>query len=82
MKRMTCSQLGGACDLVHQGEDANEIIKAQDRHLREAVAGGDVEHQPALKEMKGRWRRPVSGMKWYRQVQRDFAALPAETASR
>ena len=82
MKRMTCSQLGGACDLVHQGEDANEIIKAQDRHLKEAVAGGDAEHQPALKEMKARWRRPVSGMKWYRQVQRDFAALPAETASR
>ena len=82
MKRMTCSQLGGACDLVHHGEDANEIIKAQDRHLREAVAGGDAEHQPALREMKARWRRPVSGLKWYRQVQRDFAALPAEAASR
>jgi hypothetical protein len=27
--------------------------------------------------MKGRWKRPVSGMKWYRQVQRDFAALAA-----
>ena len=24
--------------------------------------------------MKGRWKRPVSGLKWYRQVQRDFAA--------
>lgn len=29
-----------------------------------------------MKAMKGRWRRPVSGLKWYRQAQRDFAALP------
>ena len=75
MKTMTCKQLGGTCDLAHQGDDFNTIIKAQDRHLREVVAAGDREHEPALKEMKGRWKRPVSGMRWYRQVQRDFAAL-------
>ena len=63
------------------GEDANEIIHAQDRHLREAVAAGSSEHEPALRDMKGRWRRPVSGMKWYRKVQRDFAALPSDTVS-
>jgi hypothetical protein len=78
MKTMTCRELGGACDLAHHGGDANEVIKAQDRHLREAVAGGDSEHETALREMKGRWKRPVSGLKWYRQVQRDFAALPAD----
>ena len=75
MKSMTCRQLGGACDVAHRGDDANEIIKAQDRHLRDAVAGGDTGHEAALKDMKGRWKRPVSGLKWYRQVQRDFAAL-------
>ena len=73
MKSMTCRQLGGPCDVAHRGEDANEIIKAQDRHLREAVAAGNTEHQGALKMMKGRWKRPLSGVKWYRQVQRDFA---------
>jgi predicted small metal-binding protein len=77
MKTMTCHQLGGPCELTHTGDDANEIIKHQDRHLREAVAAGSVEHEPALRDMKGRWRRPISGMKWYRQVQRDFDALPA-----
>ena len=78
MKSMTCRQLGGPCDLVHRGEDANEIIKAQDAHLNEAVAAGSDEHAPALKAMKGRWKRPVSGLKWYRQVQRDFDALPTD----
>ena len=76
MKTMTCRQLGGACAVAHHGDDANEIIKAQDKHLREAVAAGENDHETALGAMKGRWKRPVSGMKWYRQVQRDFAALP------
>jgi predicted small metal-binding protein len=81
MKGMTCRQLGGACDLVHRGDDANEVIKAQDHHLREVVAAGSSDHEPALKDMKGRWKRPVSGLKWYRRVQRDFAALPDETGT-
>ena len=78
MKTMTCKQLGGPCDFAHHGEDANEVIKAQDRHLREAVASGATDHEAALTAMKGRWKRPISGMRWYRQAQRDFAALPDE----
>lgn len=82
MKTMTCKQLGGACELAHCGNDANEIIHAHDSHLREAVAAGHVDHEPALRAMKGRWRRPISGMQWYRTVQRDFAALPDDAVSR
>jgi len=78
MKVMTCKQLGGPCDLPHQGNSADEVIKAQDRHLKEMVAGGDAAHESALKEMKGRWKRPLSGMAWYRKAKRDFAALPAD----
>lgn len=76
MKVMTCQQLGGPCELEHRGATADEVIKAQDRHLREMVADGDAAHEPALKDMKGRWKRPISGMGWYRQVKRDFAGLP------
>jgi hypothetical protein len=73
---MTCQQLGGPCGLELQGATADEIIKAQDRHLKQAVAAGDSTHESALKDMKGRWRRPISGMGWYKQVKRDYAALP------
>jgi len=76
MKTMTCKQLGGPCDLPLTGSTSNDVIKAQDEHLKETVAAGDTDHATALREMKGRWKRPVSGLKWYRQVQRDFAALP------
>ncbi len=75
MKTMTCKQLGGPCDLALRGNTADEVIKAQDKHLKEAVAGGDETHADALKAMKGRWKRPVSGMSWYRNTKRDFAAL-------
>jgi len=76
MKTMTCKQLGGPCDLAHSGEDANVIIKAQDKHLREAVKAGDIAHEEAAKAMKGRWKNPFAGMGWYNQVKKDFAALP------
>jgi hypothetical protein len=78
MKTMTCEQLGGPCDHRLQGTTADEVIKAQDGHLKEMVAGGDEAHAPALKEMKGRWKRPISGMGWYRNTKRDFAALPED----
>jgi predicted small metal-binding protein len=76
MKTMTCKQLGGPCDFLLEGGTADEVIKAQDRHLRDAVAAGDDAHESALKDMKGRWKHPISGMGWYKKVKRDYAALP------
>lgn len=76
MKTMTCKDLGGPCDLAHRGATADEVIKAQDRHLKEVVAGGDDAHGDALKEMKGRWKHPIAGMGWYRDTKRKFAELP------
>jgi hypothetical protein len=75
---MSCRQLGGACDLALRGETADEVIKAQDRHLREAVAAGDAAHEQALEEMKGRWKHPLRGMGWYKSTKREFAGLPED----
>ena len=61
MKTMTCRALGGACDLAHHGDSADEVIKAQDRHLRDAVAGGDTTHEEALAAMKGYGGAPSPG---------------------
>ena len=78
MKTMTCKQLGGPCDAAFQGETADEVIKAQDKHLREAVAAGDETHKTALDEMKGRWKHPIKGMGWYKQTKKTFADLPED----
>lgn len=78
MKTMTCRHLGGPCDLPLRGETADHVIQAQDRHLNEAVAGGDASHEQAREEMKGRWKRPKRSLDWYFATKRAFAELPED----
>ena len=75
---MTCRQLGGPCEHELHGDSADAVIKLQDEHLRAAVDAGDDTHAAALQAMKGRWKRPISGMSWYRSTKREFAALPED----
>ncbi|NRQ51363.1 hypothetical protein [Aeromicrobium stalagmiti] len=76
MKTMTCRQLGGPCELAHTGETADDVINAQDKHLKEAVQAGDASHQAARDDMKGRWRHPKKSLGWYRDMKSAFAELP------
>ena len=76
MKTMTCRQLGGPCYLAHEGESADDVIKAQDKHLKEAVKAGDEAHGPAREDMKGRWRHPKKSLDWYKSMKQTFADLP------
>lgn len=76
MKTMTCRQLGGPCDLELAGETADDVIKSQDRHLKDAVRAGDGTHEQAHQQMKGRWKHPRASLGWYRDVKRAFADLP------
>lgn len=78
MKIMTCRALGGPCDLEHRGGSADDVIKAQDRHLKEAENAGDATHQQARDAMKSRWRHPRKSMDWYRDTKAAFASLPSE----
>ena len=73
---MTCRQLGGPCDLEHHGETHDDVINAQDRHLKEAERAGDATHQEARDAMKGRWRRPKKSLDWYNGMKKAFAELP------
>ena len=76
MKTMTCRQLGGPCDLALRGDTADDVIQAQDQHLKEVTAAGDSEHRAARDAMKGRWKNPVKGLGWYNDTKKAFAALP------
>ena len=78
MKTMTCRQLGGPCDLEHHGESADDVINAQDQHLKDAVKDGDTAHGPARDEMKSRWRHPKRSLGWYNDCKKAFAALPED----
>ncbi|MEP7055531.1 MAG: hypothetical protein ABI912_09815 [Actinomycetota bacterium] len=78
MKTMTCRQLGGPCDLEHRNESADDVIKAQDRHLKAAEKAGDASHHEAHAAMKGRWLHPKKSMDWYRDTKKAFAELPED----
>lgn len=76
MKTMTCRELGGPCELAHRGETADDVINAQDQHLKQAVAAGDTAHEEARREMKYRWLHPKKSLGWYNEMKAAFAALP------
>ena len=78
MKTTTCEALGGACDFELRGKTPDEVIKLQDKHLKEMAAGGDETHAAAYKAMQGRWKNPVKAMGWYRATKRQIAALPGD----
>lgn len=70
--------MGGPCDMAFHGNNADEVIKAQDAHLKEMSANGDASHESAAKEMQGRWKNPIGGMKWYLDTKKAFSALPED----
>jgi predicted small metal-binding protein len=76
MKTMTCKALGGPCDLEHRGQSADDVIKAQDRHLKDTEKAGDETHRESREAMKARWRHPKKSMGGYRDTKAAFAALP------
>ncbi len=78
MKTMTCKQLGGPCDLQFHGNSADDVIKAQDKHLKEMAASGDQTHVSAAKMMADRWKNPIAGWGWYSNTKKEFAALPED----
>ena len=72
---MTCKQMGGPCDAQFHGNSADEVIKADDQHLKDKVAEGDESHKATSEAMQERWKDPAGGMEWYQKMQADFAAL-------
>ena len=64
--------------LEHHGASADDVIKAQDRHLKASVRAGDAAHEPAHADMKSRWRHPKRSLGWYRATQQSFAELPKD----
>jgi len=70
--------MGGPCDAPFHGNTGDEVIKAEDKHLREAVGAGDETHRSALKSMQERWKNPIKGMGWYLSTKKAFAALPED----
>ena len=51
MKKMTCKDLGGACDTVITGNTPGEIGENCKKHVMELKSRGDTSHDAAMQKM-------------------------------
>ncbi|EAR00343.1 hypothetical protein [Maribacter sp. HTCC2170] len=76
MKKMTCKQLGGACDLVFEAETFEEMAEMSKKHGMEMFQKNDMAHLRAMKEMKDKMQAPDAMANWYDGKRKEFNSLP------
>ncbi|WP_430883211.1 hypothetical protein [Fusibacter sp. JL216-2] len=78
MKKMTCKQLGGACDLEFKAETFEEMAELSKNHGMEMLEKGDKAHLEAMNEMKKRMKNEGAMQDFMRQMKQAFDATPEE----
>lgn len=76
MKKMTCLQLGGACDLEFEAETFDEIAKLSKAHGKEMFMKSDIPHLNAMNAMQESMKSPDDMHKWFAGKKAEFEALP------
>jgi hypothetical protein len=72
MKKMTCKQLGGACDLVFIGETFEELANQSKKHGMEMFQKGDVAHIEAMNELQKMMKTPEDFGNWFESKKEEF----------
>lgn len=75
MKKMTCKQLGGACDIEFFGETFDEIANQSKRHGMEMFQMKDANHIEAMNEMQNLMKTPSDFTIWYESKKEEFNSL-------
>ena len=81
MKRVTCKQLGGACDLVFEANTFKEAASLSQQHGMEMVKANDKAHLDAMKEMQVPMTDPQAMQQWMRDKKDMFNSLPEQEAA-
>ena len=76
MKRMTCKQLGGACDLEFHAETFEEMAELSKKHGMEMFQQNDKPHLRAMAIMREQMQSPNAMDVWFEERRREFDALP------
>ncbi|MFA9289398.1 MAG: DUF1059 domain-containing protein [Weeksellaceae bacterium] len=76
MKRMTCNQLGGACDKEFKAETFEEMAKLSQAHGMEMAAEKDEAHLEAMDKMTEMMNEPEAMQQWMDEKRAEFEALP------
>ena len=76
MKKMTCKELGGACNEEFKAETFEEIAKLSKSHGIEMFKKQDAAHLEAMNKMKTLMQTPDAMSKWMQTKEQEFNALP------
>lgn len=75
MKKMTCKQLGGACDVVFFGETFEEMVSQSKKHGMEMFQKADEAHVEAMQKMQTLLKSPSDFEKWLTGKKAEFMDL-------
>ncbi|PCJ14832.1 MAG: DUF1059 domain-containing protein [Gammaproteobacteria bacterium] len=76
MKRMTCKQLGGACDIEFQANSFDEMSELSKLHGMEMFKNNDPAHLKAMDDMRALMTKPEAMGEWFEGKRKEFDALP------
>jgi len=76
MKKMTCRQLGGACDLELRAGSFDKMADLSKQHAMEMLRRGDQAHLAAMAEMESMMADPDAMKQWLDGKRQEFDALP------
>jgi predicted small metal-binding protein len=76
MKKMTCKQLGGACNKEFTANSFEEIAQLSKQHGMEMFKSGDENHLKAMNEMQTLMQSPEAMKEWFENKRKEFDALP------
>lgn len=76
MKKLTCNQLGGACDQVFTAATFEELQEEVKKHGAEMFAKQDAAHVTAIQEMMSMMMNPEAMSKWMEEKKALFEAAP------
>ena len=76
MKKMTCKQLGGACDKEFQANAFEEMAEMSKKHGVEMFQKKDEAHLKAMNEMQELMKSPDAMKQWFENKKKEFESLP------
>lgn len=76
MKTMSCTQLGGACELEFKANTFEEIAKLSKQHGMEMFKVQDQAHLAAMQKMQSLMQNPEEMTQWFESKRAEFDALP------
>lgn len=78
MKTMTCSQLGGACEMEFHAETFDEIAQLSKKHGTEMAEKGDKAHLELMGGMKELMSDNQAMEGWVNKKRNEFNTLPED----